>query len=85
LADTHSVEEVADMLKLGQQTICDYRHTFLRKGVSSLNSQRLSGRPSKLTKAQQRALAGLIKTGSQAAGYTSHLNEAKRLEWRRTK
>jgi transposase len=129
LADNHSVQEVAEMLNLGQQTIRDYRNAFLLKGVSSLGYTRPPGRPSKLTPSQRRALASLIKAGPQTAGYTSgcwntpmiqdliqnrfgasyhphylatllhnlgfsyqkarfvsdHLNEAKRLEWRRTR
>ena len=129
LADNQSVQEVAEMLSLGQQTIRDYRNAFLLKGVSSLVYTRPSGRPRKLTPSQRRELATLITAGPQAAGYTSgcwntpmiqdlvqsrfgvsyhphylaallhnlgfsyqkarfvsdHLNEAKRLEWRRTK
>ena len=128
LADNQSVQEVAEMLNLGQQTIRDYRNAFLLKGVSSLVYTRPPGRPSTLTPSQRRELATLIKAGPQAAGYTSgcwntpmiqdlvqsrfsasyhphylatllhhlgfssqkarfvsdHLNEAKRLEWRRT-
>jgi transposase len=129
LADHQSVQEIAEMLDLGQQTIRDYRNAFLLKGFSSLGYTRPPGRPSKLTPSQRRELAALIKAGPQAAGYTSgcwntpmiqdlvqsrfgasyhphylatllhnlgfsyqkarfvsdHLNEAKRLEWRRTK
>jgi transposase len=129
LADNQSVQEVAEMLNLGQQTIRDYRNTFLLKGVSSLVYTRPPGRPRKLTPSHRRELANLIKAGPQAAGYTSgcwntpmiqdllqssfgvsyhphylatllhnlgfsyqkarfvsdHLNEAKRLEWCRTK
>ena len=129
LADHQSVQEVAERLDLGQQTIRDYRTAFLLKGFSSLGYTRPPGRPSTLTPSQRRELAALIKAGPQAAGYTSgcwntpmiqdlvqsrfgasyhphylatllhnlgfsyqkarfvsdHLNEAKRLEWRRTK
>jgi transposase len=129
LADNQSVQEVAEMLNLGPQTMRDYRNAFLLKGVSSLVYTRPPGRPHKLTPSQRRALANLIKAGPQAAGYTSgcwntpmiqdfiqsrfgvayhphylatllhtlgfsyqkarfvsdHLNEAKRLEWCRTK
>ena len=49
LADNQSVQEVAEMLSLGQQTIRDYRNAFLLKGVSSLVYTRPSGRPRKLT------------------------------------
>lgn len=71
LAAHQSVQEVAEMLNLGQQTIRDYRNAFLLKGVSSLGYTRPSGRPSKLTPSQRRELAALIKAGPQAAGYTS--------------
>ena len=115
------------MLGLGEQTVRDYRNLFLLKHLASLTYKRSPGRPSKLTKAQRRELADVIKAGPQAAGYTSgcwntpmiqdlvqsrfgvsyhphylatllhnlgfssqkarfvsdHLNEAKRLEWRR--
>jgi transposase len=129
LADNQSVQEVAERLGLGEQTVRDYRNAFLLQGTSSLEYKRSPGRPSKLTQAQRRELADLIKAGPQAAGYTSgcwntpmiqdliysrfggsyhphylatllhnlgfsyqkarlvsdHLNEAKRLEWRRTR
>jgi transposase len=129
LADNQSVQEVAEMLNLGQQTIRDYRNAFLLMGVSSLVYKRPPGRPCKLTQTQRRELVNMLKAGPQAAGYTSGgwhtpmiqdliqkpfgveyhphylatllhnlgfsyqkarfvsdpLNEAKRLEWRRTK
>ena len=129
LADNQSVQEVAERLGLGEQTVRDYRNAFLLQGTSSLEYKRSPGRPSKLTKSQRRELADLIKAGPQAAGYTSgcwntpmiqdlihsrfgvsyhphylatllhnlgfsyqkarfvsaHLNEAKRLEWCRTR
>ena len=71
LAESQSVQEVAQMLQLGQQTLRDYRHAFLLKGASSLTYKRPPGRPSKLTKTQRRELAAWIKAGPQAAGYTS--------------
>ena len=71
LAESQSVQEVAQMLNLGQQTIRDYRNAFLLKGASSLKYKRPPGRPNKLTKTQRRELAGLIKAGPKAAGYTS--------------
>jgi transposase len=47
LADNQSVQEVAEMLTLGQQTIRDSRNAFLLKGVSSLVDTRPPGRPRK--------------------------------------
>jgi transposase len=69
LAANQSVQEVAEMLNRGQQTIRDYRNAFLLKGVSSLGYTRPSGRPSTLPPSQRRELAALIKAGPQAAGY----------------
>ena len=45
LADHQSVQEVAAMLNLGQQTLRDYRHAFLLQGVSRLVYTRPPGRP----------------------------------------
>jgi transposase len=71
LAEGMSVQEVAVMWGLGEQTVRDYRHLFLLKHLASLTYKRPPGRPSKLTKAQRRELADVIKAGSQAAGYPS--------------
>src|SRR4029434_6866940 len=65
LAANQSVQEVAEMLTLGQQSIRDYRNAFLLKGVSSLLYTRPPGRPSKLTPSQRRELANMIKAGPQ--------------------
>ena len=69
LADNKTVAEVAEILHLGEQTIRDYFHAFLRKGVDSLVYRRPSGRPPRLTKTQRKELAELIKAGPEAAGY----------------
>jgi transposase len=71
LAEDMSVQDVAEMLHLGEQTVRDYRNRFLVQHMASLTYTQPPGRPSKLTKTQRRALAALIKAGPQAAGYTS--------------
>jgi transposase len=71
LAADMSVQEVAQMWNLGDQTVRDYRNTFLVKGMASLAYTRPPGRPRKLTKTQRHKLAEWIKAGPQAAGYTS--------------
>src|SRR4030095_7703464 len=71
LADNQSVQEGAERLNLGQQTIRDYRNAFLLQGVSSLVYTCPPGRPSKLTQSQRRELANLIKASPQTAGYHS--------------
>ena len=71
LAEDMSVQDVAAMVGLGEQTVRDYRNLFLVKHLASLTYKRPPGRPSKLTKAQRRALADVLKAGPQAAGYPS--------------
>jgi transposase len=71
LADHQSVQEVAERLGLGEQTVRDYRNAFLLQGTSSLEDTRSSGRPRTRTQAQRRERAALIKAGPQAAGYPS--------------
>src|SRR5262245_39710748 len=51
LAEARSVQDVAAMLGLGEQTVRDYRNRCLVKHLASLTDKRPPGRPSKLTKA----------------------------------
>jgi transposase len=69
--DGKAVEEVAALLNLGGQTVRDYVHAFLCRGVASLHYRKAPGRPSKLSKTQRKELAELIKAGPEAAGYTT--------------
>jgi len=71
LAEDMSVQDVAEMLHLGEQTVRDYRNRFLVPRMASLTYTHPPGRPSKLTKTQRRELAELMQAGPQAAGYTS--------------
>ena len=64
-----AIEEVAAIFNLGEQTVRDYVHAFLRKGVASLAYRKPPGRPPKLTKTERKELAELIKAGPEAAGY----------------
>jgi transposase len=70
LAEDMSVGDVAAMFELGEQTVRDYRNSFLLKRLASLAYKRSSGRPPKLTKKQRQELAHFVKAGPQAAGYT---------------
>ncbi len=71
VCDGKAIAEVAAMLELGEQTVRDYVHAFVRRGVASLVYRTPAGRPSKLTKTQRKELTELIKAGPQAAGYMS--------------
>jgi transposase len=64
-----AVDEVAEALALGEQTVRDYVCSFLYKGVESLLYQKAPGRPAKLTKSQRKELTTLIEAGPEAAGY----------------
>ena len=66
-----SVDEVAALLNLGEQTVRDYVNAFLYRGVASLSYRKPAGRPPKLTKTQRKELAELIKAGPEAAGYST--------------
>ena len=57
LAEEMSVQEVAEMSGLGEQTVRDYRNAFLIHGMASLVYKAPPGRPSKLTKTQRQQLA----------------------------
>ncbi len=71
VVDNKSVAEVSALLHLGEQTVRDYVHAFLLKGVESLRYRRPPGRPARLTQTQRKELADLITAGPEAAGYTS--------------
>ena len=69
LADGQTVEQVATLLNLGEQTVRDYLRAFLVEGMASLAYRHPPGRPPKLTKTQRRELADTITAGPLAAGY----------------
>jgi transposase len=69
--DGKAVEEVAALLDLGGQTVRDYVHAFLCRGVASLHYRKAPGRPPKLSKTQRKELAALLKAGPEAAGYST--------------
>ena len=71
LAQGQSVSDVAQRLALGEQTVRDYRHQYLFKGLASLVYTAPPGRPSKLTKTQRQQLAQWIKASPQDSGYSS--------------
>jgi transposase len=71
LAQGQSVSDVAQMLALGEQTVRDYRHQYLFKGLASLVYTAPPGRPNKLTKTQRQQLAQWIKASPQDSGYSS--------------
>lgn len=71
LVDGKSVWEMAQLLGIGEQTVRDWLHAFVLKGVASLVYQARRGRPAKLTPAQRQELRQLLVAGPEAAGYAS--------------
>jgi transposase len=64
-----SVAEIAELLKVSEQTIYNYVKAFMLNRLDSLVYKRPPGRPPKLSQTQKKVLAKLIERGPQAAGY----------------
>jgi len=71
LGDGKSVDEVSEYFDLGEQTVRDWLHAFILRGIASLHYCSPTGRPPKLTESQQKTLRGLVAAGPEAAGYES--------------
>ena len=71
VADGKTLEEVTETLGIGEQTMRDWVHAFLLRGVESLFYQARPGRPAKLTASQRQELKGAVLAGPEAAGYSS--------------
>ena len=71
LADGTSVEDIAQLLAVGEQTIRAWLRAFVLHGVASLVYRRREGRPPKLTPSQRAELKAAILAGPDAAGYSS--------------
>lgn len=69
LGDGKSVWEVAGLLGIGEQTVRDWLHAFVLKGVDSLFYHPHPGRPAKLTDTQRRELRELLLAGPESVGY----------------
>jgi transposase len=70
-AEEMSVQEVAALAGLGEQTVRAYRNGFRLRRMASLTYKRPPGRPRTWTQAPRRELAALSEAGPQAAGSTS--------------
>src|SRR5260370_10913592 len=68
LADGQSVDEVAQLLAVGEQTIRDWLRAFVLHGVASLVYRPREGRPPKLTPSQRTELKAAILAGPEDVG-----------------
>lgn len=71
LTEGKSVDEVARLFAVGEQTVRDWLHAFVLSGVDSLFERPRTGRPPKLTARQRQDLKEVILVGPEAAGYSS--------------
>lgn len=66
-----AIANIALMIGLAEQTVRNWIHSFLSKGVSSLAYKKPPGRPARLTKTQKQQLKEMILAGPEEAGYAS--------------
>jgi transposase len=71
VADGKRIDEVAALLGRGEQTVRDWVHAFVLRGVASVSYSPRAGRPAKLSRSQRHELKGLVLAGPEAAGYVS--------------
>jgi transposase len=71
VAEGKTLDDVAETLGVGEQTVRDWQHAFLAEGVASLLYRPRAGRPAKLTASQRQELKEIVLTGPEAAGYSS--------------
>ena len=68
LAEGKAVDDVAQFFALGEQTIRDWRHAFIGRGMDSLGDRPRPGRPPKRTTHPRQELQDLSLVGPEAAG-----------------
>ena len=71
LAEGKTLDDIAEMLGVGEQTVRDWVHAFIAQGVASLFYRPRAGRPAKLTVSQRKELKEVVLNGPEAAGYSS--------------
>ena len=64
---------VASAISASVSSVFRWWQAYLKKGMSSLRPQAVSGRPPKLSPAQQEKLLGMLVDGPLAAGYATDL------------
>ncbi len=69
LDENRSYAEIAQRWYTTEVTVKHYVEAFLVKGMASLKYKRPPGRPSKLTKCEQKELCDCIDQGPEACGY----------------
>jgi transposase len=65
------LETILSVWNVSQQTVYNWLNDFLVYRMDSIEYQKASGRPPRLTKSQKRELSKWIEDGPEACGYTS--------------
>ena len=67
--ENRSFREIANILNVSAESVRQWVHIFLTKGLTGLISKPIPGRPSKLTKQQKIKLSEIIKKGPADSGF----------------
>ena len=69
ISDDKDCSEVAAILNVSEETVCNWFMLFIHEGIASLTPKKSPGRPKKLNKEQQNELGQLIDAGPTKAGF----------------
>lgn len=79
LAERKSLTEVAQLVAADVSSVKRWKRAWKASGDAALKSKPIPGRPSKLTKAQRRRLAKIVRAGPLRAGFTTDWWTCKRV------
>lgn len=79
LGEGWSQSKVAKFLQVSQSSVSNWKRAYESKGLAGLKSAPISGRPSRLDKAQKQALKAYLNQGAEAAGFTGNFWTQKRV------
>lgn len=71
LGQGRSLREVACLVACAASSVMRWRNSWLQGGDDALQPRKAPGRPHKLTAAQRRQLAALLRKGAQAHGFAT--------------
>src|SRR3954470_23134623 len=79
ILDGCSAEEVADFLEVNARTVRRWRAAFLRDGWAGLGARAVPGRPTKLTRTQEKIVLRWLDDPPTAFGFATELWTAARV------
>jgi transposase len=69
LSNNFALKDIAEILGVTAESIRSWVKKYLIGGIRALNSNKIPGRPSKLTKTQRKELSKIIDAGPEQAGF----------------